>query len=76
MTMRDELRQARDEVVGASGPGRDHRDRLATTTSFGELEVLESGIRDWLIATGADGFDPDDRARRQEAARVTTTARP
>ena len=29
----------------------------------GELErqlgILESGIRDWLIATGADGFDPD-----------------
>jgi hypothetical protein len=24
-----------------------------------QLGILESGIRDWLIATGADGFDPD-----------------
>jgi hypothetical protein len=24
-----------------------------------QLEILESGIRDWLVATGADGFDPD-----------------
>jgi hypothetical protein len=23
-----------------------------------QLGILESGIRDWLIATGADGFDP------------------
>lgn len=24
-----------------------------------QLGILESGIRDWLIATGADGFNPD-----------------
>lgn len=24
-----------------------------------QLGILESGIRDWLIATGSDGFDPD-----------------
>jgi len=24
-----------------------------------QLGILESAIRDWLIATGADGFDPD-----------------
>lgn len=24
-----------------------------------QLGILESGIRDWLIATGNDGFDPD-----------------
>lgn len=24
-----------------------------------QLDDLESGIRDWLIATGADGFDPN-----------------
>ena len=24
-----------------------------------QLGILESGLRDWLIATGADGFDPD-----------------
>jgi hypothetical protein len=58
MTMRDELRQARDEVAALQA-------RVETIETVSpddlvrELEVLESGIRDWLIATGADGFDPD-----------------
>lgn len=39
--------------VAALEPGV-NRDELQR-----QLEILESGIRDWLIATGADGFDPD-----------------
>jgi hypothetical protein len=59
MSLRDDVRQARDEVMllqsqldtlEAVGPGDLRR----------ELEELESGIRDWLIATGADGgFETD-----------------
>jgi hypothetical protein len=59
MTMRDELRLARDEVAALQA-------RVETVETVApddlrrELETLESGIRDWLIATGADaGFDPD-----------------
>ena len=39
--------------VAAIEPGVD-RDELRR-----QLEITESAIRDWLIATGADGFDPD-----------------
>lgn len=39
--------------VAALEPGVD-RDELQR-----QLEITESAIRDWLIATGADGFDPD-----------------
>ncbi|MGZ8512752.1 MAG: hypothetical protein ACXWWL_04890 [Candidatus Limnocylindria bacterium] len=39
--------------VAAIEPGID-RDELQR-----QLEITESAIRDWLIATGADGFDPD-----------------
>jgi hypothetical protein len=59
MSMRDELRQARDEVAALQA-------RVVTIETVSpdelrrELTVLESGIRDWLIATGADGgFDGD-----------------
>jgi hypothetical protein len=59
MSMRDELRQARDEVAALQA----RVETIETVSSddlVRELEVLESGIRDWLIATGADGgFDPD-----------------
>ncbi len=59
MSMRDELRQARGEVAALQA-------RVETIETVSpddlvrELETLESGIRDWLIATGADGgFDGD-----------------
>jgi hypothetical protein len=59
MSMRDELRQARDEVAALQA-------RVVTIETVSpdelrrELTVLESGIRDGLIATGADGgFDGD-----------------
>ena len=59
MSLRDDLRQARDEVTVLQS-------RLATLDTVApddlrrELDELESGIRDWLIATGADGgFETD-----------------
>ena len=48
----EELDSLRAEVA-AIEPGID-RDELQR-----QLEITESAIRDWLIATGADGFDPD-----------------
>ena len=59
MSLRDELQQARDEVAALQA-----RVELIDTVSPDalrrELEELESGIRDWLIATGADGgFETD-----------------
>ena len=52
----DRLSQELDALradVAAIEPGID-RDELQR-----QLEITESAIRDWLIATGADGFDPD-----------------
>ena len=57
--MRDDVGRIGDRVraleneVAALEPGVD-RNELQR-----QLDDLESGIRDWLIATGADGFDPD-----------------
>lgn len=50
--------------VAAIEPGVD-RDELIR-----QLEILESGIRDWLIATGADGFDPDASPGQQSSGEV------
>ena len=59
LSLRDELRRARDEVAALQA----RVETIETISSADlrrELEVLESGIRDWLIATGADGgFDAD-----------------
>lgn len=57
--LREDLERANTQLaaiqsdVAAMEPGVD-RDELQR-----QLGILESGIRDWLIATGADGFDPD-----------------
>lgn len=57
--IRDDLRGLGDRVdaledeVAAIETGVDRRELER------QLEILESGLRDWLIATGADGFDPD-----------------
>ena len=51
----EELESLRADVA-AIEPGID-RDELQR-----QLEITESAIRDWLIATGADGFDPDATA--------------
>lgn len=59
MTLRDELRQARDEVT-ALRTRVDGVETVAPDDLRRELAELESGIRDWLIATGADGgFESD-----------------
>lgn len=59
MSLRDELRQARDEV-GALQARVDTLQAVAPEDLRRELAELESGIRDWLIATGADGgFETD-----------------
>ena len=59
MSMRDELRQARDEVAALQARV-ETIETVSTDDLRRELETLESGIRDWLIATGADGgFDGD-----------------
>lgn len=53
--LRERLTALETDVVALAErePGVD-RDELNR-----QLDDLESGIRDWLIATGADGFDPD-----------------
>ena len=59
MTLRDELRQARDEVSVLQARV-DTLETVAPDDLRRELAELESGIRDWLIATGADGgFETD-----------------
>lgn len=54
MSLRDELRRARDEV-GTLQARVDTLETVAPADLRRELDELESGIRDWLIATGADG---------------------
>jgi flagellar motor switch protein FliG len=59
MGLRGELRQARDEVATLQARV-DTLETVAPDDLRRELEELESGIRDWLIATGADGgFETD-----------------
>ena len=59
MALRDELRQARDEVSVLQARV-DTLETVAPDDLQRELAELESGIRDWLIATGADGgFETD-----------------
>jgi hypothetical protein len=50
---RAEIATLREEVAALDAPITD--DDLVR-----RLDEMESGIRDWLIATGADGFDPSD----------------
>jgi hypothetical protein len=53
--LRDDAAELRAEVAAlAQVEPEVTRDELER-----QLGILESGIRDWLIATGADGFDPD-----------------
>ena len=64
MSLRDELRQARDEVALLQSQV-DTTETVTPEDLRAELAELESGIRDWLIATGADGgfaTDPDQPA--------------
>ena len=59
MSLRDDLRQARDEVTALQGRV-DTMETVSPDDLRRELAELESGIRDWLIATGADGgFETD-----------------
>ena len=59
ISLRDDLRQARDEVTVLQSR-LDTLDTVAPDDLRRELDELESGIRDWLIATGADGgFETD-----------------
>ena len=59
MSLRDDLRQARDEVTAMQSQ-LDSLEAVGPDELRRELEELESGIRDWLIATGADGgFETD-----------------
>lgn len=68
--LRDDVARIAERVdalgteVAAIEPGVD-RDELER-----QLEILESGIRDWLIATGADGFDPDASPGQQGGGEV------
>lgn len=54
MRLRDDLGQARSEVTALQSR-LDTLETVAPEDLRRELEELESGIRDWLIATGADG---------------------
>jgi hypothetical protein len=59
MRLRDELREARDDVARLEAQV-ETADTITPETLRTELAELESGIRDWLIATGADGgFETD-----------------
>jgi hypothetical protein len=59
MSMRDELRQARDEMTAMQSQ-LDSRDVVGAEELRRELEELESDIQDWLISTGADGGSETD----------------
>ena len=59
MSLRDDLRRAREEVSVLQARV-DTIETVAPDDLRRELAELESGIRDWLIATGADGgFETD-----------------
>jgi hypothetical protein len=59
MRLRDELREARDDVARLEAQV-ETADTITPENLRTELAELESGIRDWLIATGADGgFETD-----------------
>ena len=60
MGMRSELERARADLAAVQAQVESQEEPMTTAELTRELADLESGIRDWLIATGADGgFEGD-----------------
>lgn len=60
MGLRTELQRARADVAALQEQVEAQEEPMTTAELTRELDDLESGIRDWLIATGADGgFEGD-----------------
>ena len=60
MGLRTELERARADVAALQAQVEAQEEPMTTAELTRELDDLESGIRDWLIATGADGgFEGD-----------------
>lgn len=60
MGMRSELERARADVAALQAQVEAQEEPMTTAELTRSLDDLESGIRDWLIATGADGgFEGD-----------------
>lgn len=55
MGLRSELERARADVASLKAQVEAQEDPMTTADLTRELAEFESGIRDWLIATGADG---------------------
>ena len=60
MGLRSELERARADVASLQARVEAQEEPMTTAELTRGLDDLESGIRDWLIATGADGgFEGD-----------------
>jgi len=58
--LRSDLEAARDEVTALQAQVDAQESGVTTEELQRELDTLQAGLRDWLIATGADGgFDGD-----------------
>lgn len=58
--LRQDLEQARADLAALHAEVQAQEAGATTEEVRSELHLLETGIRDWLIATGADGgFDGD-----------------
>ena len=58
--MRSELERARADLAAVQAQVESQEESMTTADLTRELADFESGMRDWLIATGADGgFEGD-----------------
>lgn len=58
--LRSDLEAARGEVTALQAQVDAQESGVTTEELQRELDTLQAGIRDWLIATGADGGFDDD----------------
>lgn len=59
LSLRGDVERARADLAAVRAEIDDAPPPVTREDLQRRLDELESGIRDWLIATGADGFDPD-----------------
>ena len=58
--LRSDLEAARADVTALQSQVDSQESGVTTEELQRELDTLQAGIRDWLIATGADGGSDDD----------------